>query len=190
MSYSIIFETKICKLSDGNILHLSLSGCNNDNEGRDRHEFRGKIYTPEAWEKYIKDFENTLSESWDLKIGSRYCTLADYGSHLRRMTKRAITVDEMQHERAFYGWAFDGVTYYPDGSGEPVEYPFGKECEKICDDVFYGRVKGYVHKNRHMVTTEAEITEALKKGQHVEFYISPKIFRGDSLAKFQSTVTA
>lgn len=34
MGYSIIFQTKIVKLSDGRILHLDRSGCNNDTEGR------------------------------------------------------------------------------------------------------------------------------------------------------------
>lgn len=34
MGYSIIFQTKIVKLSDGRILHLDRRGCNNDTEGR------------------------------------------------------------------------------------------------------------------------------------------------------------
>ena len=45
MSYSIIFETKIIKLSDGRLLHLNLSGCNNDDAGRSRDDWNGKIYT-------------------------------------------------------------------------------------------------------------------------------------------------
>lgn len=43
MSYSIIFKTKIVKLSDGRILHLSLRGCNNDTEGRSSDDWRGKV---------------------------------------------------------------------------------------------------------------------------------------------------
>ena len=40
MSYSIIFETKIVKLSDGRIIHFDRSGCNNDNVGRNKNEFQ------------------------------------------------------------------------------------------------------------------------------------------------------
>ena len=38
MSYSIIFETKICKLDNGDIIHFSRQGCNNDTEGRTRDD--------------------------------------------------------------------------------------------------------------------------------------------------------
>ena len=46
MSYSIIFETKIVKLSDGRLLHLDLSGCNNDTSGRSRDDWNGKRFYP------------------------------------------------------------------------------------------------------------------------------------------------
>ena len=42
MSYPIIFETKIVKITDNRILHLSLSGCSRDNSGRTRGEFKIK----------------------------------------------------------------------------------------------------------------------------------------------------
>ena len=54
MGYSIIFQTKIVKLSDGRILHLDRSGCNNDTEGRRPDDWTGKIYTPEAFVTYPK----------------------------------------------------------------------------------------------------------------------------------------
>ena len=83
MSYSIIFETKIINLPDGRILHLELSGCNNDDKGRDRHDFCGKIYTTEEWERNISGWESKESfGGFDLKIGSRYCDWRDYGRHL------------------------------------------------------------------------------------------------------------
>lgn len=44
MGYPIIFKTKIVNLSDGRILHLNRSGCNNDTEGRRNDEWNGKIY--------------------------------------------------------------------------------------------------------------------------------------------------
>ena len=90
MSYSIVFETKICKLDNGDIIHFSRQGCNNDTEGRTRDDFRGKLYTSDEWEKEIIKWESMESdEGFDLKIGSRYCSINEYGKHLRRMTKRA-----------------------------------------------------------------------------------------------------
>lgn len=44
MSYSMIFETKIVKLSDGRIIHFDRSGCNNDDSGRRKDDFSGTIY--------------------------------------------------------------------------------------------------------------------------------------------------
>ena len=57
MGYSIIFQTKIVKLSDGRILHLDRSGCNNDTEGRRPDDWTGKIYTPEAFVAYAENFK-------------------------------------------------------------------------------------------------------------------------------------
>lgn len=42
MGYSITFKTKIINLSDGRILHLDLSGCNNDTECRHNDDWQGK----------------------------------------------------------------------------------------------------------------------------------------------------
>ena len=103
MSYSIIFETKIVKLSDGRLLHLDLSGCNNDTSGRSRDDWNGKIYTEDAFIKYAEGFMEDSkpakeSDGFDLKIGSRYCTWYDYGKHLLRMMKRAITLDELKFD--------------------------------------------------------------------------------------------
>lgn len=95
MGYSIIFQTKIVKLSDGRILHLDRRGCNNDTEGRRPDDWTGKIYTPEAFVAYAENFKQGSkpakeSDGFDLKIGSRYCTCYDYGEHLLRMLKRAV----------------------------------------------------------------------------------------------------
>ena len=49
MGYPIIFKTKIVNLSDGRILHLNRSGCNNYTEGRRNDEWNGKIYTKEEF---------------------------------------------------------------------------------------------------------------------------------------------
>ena len=59
MSYSIVFETKIVKLSDGRIIHFNRQGCNNDDAGRKKDDFTAKIYTEKEFvsnaEKYIKE---------------------------------------------------------------------------------------------------------------------------------------
>lgn len=99
MSYSIIFETKIVKLSDGRIIHFDRSGCNNDNAGRSKDDFSAKIYTID---EFIQKAENYKKNSkpykeadyMELKIGSRCATYFDYGEHLLRMLKRAKTYTE------------------------------------------------------------------------------------------------
>lgn len=45
MSYPIIFKTKFINFSDGRIMHLSLRGCNNDDEGRNNDDWQANIYT-------------------------------------------------------------------------------------------------------------------------------------------------
>mgnify|MGYP004513620085 CR=1 FL=1 len=78
MSYSIIFETKIVKLSDGRLLHLNLSGCNNDDAGRSRDDWNGKIYTENAFIKYAEGFmkdSKPLAES--LTDDANYSDLRD-----------------------------------------------------------------------------------------------------------------
>lgn len=100
MSYLIVFETKIVKLKDGRLLHLDLSGCNNDTFGRDRGDFTGKIYTKEEFLDKINMLKANGSSykecgKFELKIGSRYCTMYDYGTHLERMWKRAETWEEL-----------------------------------------------------------------------------------------------
>ena len=101
MGYSIIFETKIIKLKDNRVLHLCLSGCNNDNAGRSRDEFYGTIYTTEDFDRKIEGYKADgapfqKSAGWDLKIGTRCATYYDYGMHLERMQKRAMTWEELQ----------------------------------------------------------------------------------------------
>ena len=49
MSYTIIFETKIVKITDGRIIHFDLSGCNTDKSCRSRDELSARIYTVEEF---------------------------------------------------------------------------------------------------------------------------------------------
>ena len=172
MSYSIIFETKICKVANGDIIHFSLQGCNNDDVGRDRGDFTGTYYTAEEWEKEIQKWESVEKHDYfDLKIGSRYCQWADYGKHLRRMTKKAQTIEQLKVNRTVWGRVFDGITYYPE-EGEPIDYPPGKEETDIVYGIWYGRIKGKYANRVHTVSTEEEIVKALKNKEHVNFYIS------------------
>ena len=175
MSYSIIFETKICKLDNGDIIHFSLKGCNNDTEGRSRDDFHAKLYTADEWEREISKWESIESkEGFDLKIGSRYCNDSDYGKHLRRMPKRAKSFDEIKSERTIYGLSYEGITYYPE-NGEPVYYP--AEAEHSINDIvygiWYGRYKGHYIDHRSTLCTLDEIIHKLKKdnGKYVRFYI-------------------
>lgn len=136
MGYSIVFETKIIKLADGRLLHLDLSGCNNDDEGRARNEFRGKIYTEDAFLKYANSFKDGSkpmkeSEYFDLKIGSKYSTWYDYGNHLLRMLKRATTWKELCDERYCYGTVFDGVEITEAGK---TKLYTPSEWDEVCYD--------------------------------------------------------
>lgn len=171
MSYSIIFETKICKLSNGDIIHFSLSGCNNDNCGRDRGQFVGSYYTPEAWEDNISKWENTLPEhDWDIKIGSRFCNWKAYGKHLRTMTKRAKTFEELETKN-LRGTVFDGITFIAE-DGKETEYAYNDPTMgKIINGVIHGTIDGKYYPRWHYVYTEADIIDALKNKSTVGFYI-------------------
>lgn len=177
MGYSIIFETKICKLNNGDIIHFNLSGCNNDDFGRRRDEFQGEYYTAEEWENKIREFESVKRhDNFDLKIGSRYVNWIDYGKHLRRMTKRAKTLEEYKKECGFYGDVFDGIRFYPnDLDEESIDYPAGsKEIDNITYGLWYGEIKGHIWRKHHRISTEEETIEAIKNGNHVSFYFGRK----------------
>lgn len=98
MSHTIIYQTKVIKLEDGRLIHLTRQGCNNDTAGREKGVFDGKLYTREAFEKFISDIEKGEKGNPDatIQIGSRWCNLKDYATHLRRMLKRAVTWEELQ----------------------------------------------------------------------------------------------
>ena len=152
MSYPIIFETKIIKLKDGRLLHCSLQGCNNDTEGRTRGEFQPTIYTLDEFKKRIADFKKDSSpikksNGFDLKIGSRLANFYDYGTHLERMLKKAMTLEELKKERCFYVIVLDSIE------------------EK----------ESRIHFNTHEINTEDEIVKAIEENKHLRaFYIGKK----------------
>ena len=152
MSYPIIFETKIIKLKDGRLLHCSLQGCNNDTEGRNRGEFQPTIYTVDEFKKRIANFKKDSSpikrsNCFDLKIGSRLASFYDYGSHLERMLRKAMTLEELKKERYFYVTVLDSIE------------------EK----------EGRIHFNTHEINTENEVVKAIEENKHLRaFYIGKK----------------
>ena len=127
MSHSIIFETKIVNLKDGRILHLDRSGCNNDNSGRSRDEFTGKIYTREDFIKYAEHFINDDTNSYELQIVSKWSTYKDYGNHLLRMLKRAKTWDDYKAERIMRATEFKGVHLLKPFEGDVSAEEFDKK---------------------------------------------------------------
>lgn len=174
MGYSIIFQTKIVKLSDGRILHLDRSGCNNDTEGRRPDDWTGKIYTPEAFIAYAENFKQGSkpakeSDGFDLKIGSRYCTCYDYGEHLLRMLKRAVTWDEfMCSGKAISFKKMNGAIVSAPGmiGVEMTQEQFEDFAQKNMEKISFRYIPWYMP-----LSSENEVVEALEQGERVRIYI-------------------
>ena len=174
MGYSIIFQTKIVKLSDGRLLHLDLSGCNNDDEGRRRDDWNGKIYTREEFIKKAESFKEDSKPSketkgFDLKIGSRYCTYYDYGEHLLRMLKRAVTFDELMHSGKYISFdRVDGAEV--EENGKMISMSLKDFTEYLWDKMYNG---GCTYRmNYTFLNGEKKIVDAFDSGAAVRIYIS------------------
>lgn len=176
MSYSIIFKTKIINLSDGRILHLDLRGCNNDTEGRKNDDWHGKIYTKEDFIKYAENFKTNSkpskeTESFDLKIGSRYCTYYDYGTHLLRMMKKAISFDELMHSGKYVSFnRIDNITVFE--GDEKIEMSL-----KEFDSYYYGHIyhdhDGIRYRvNYTLLESEDDVISAFDNQYPIKIYIS------------------
>lgn len=174
MGYSIIFKTKIVNLSDGRILHLDLSGCNNDTEGRNNDDWKGRIYTKEDFIKYAEGFKSGSksakeSEDFDLKIGNRYCTLYDYGTHLLRMMKKAVSFDELKHCGKYVSFnKVDGVTVIENGKEVVMTT---EKFEKYAKEKMYKGGCRY-RINYILLNTEDEVIAALDNKDTLRIYIS------------------
>jgi hypothetical protein len=169
MSHTIIFEAKFIKLSDGRLLHLDRSGCNNDDAGRDLSDYSGKIYTENELKERINYYLNINNDGdgWDLKIGSKCVTYKEYGEHLLRMAKRAITYDEFIAERSFSAKRYDGVNLL-----KPEEkFMTPKEFDKSFYDYLYSGKPFSYTSIRTTLNSEEEITKALDSGESVSFYV-------------------
>lgn len=180
MSYPIIFETKIIKLSDGRILHCSLQGCNNDTCGRDREDFICKIYTKEEFEKLIESYKKDsqpykISNVFDLKIGSRTCSIYDYGKHLETMLKRAKTLEELNKERIYYMRVLNSVEIIErkeDGKFNRIE--LNAEEWKTEENKYEYRYDCYVTFHTDTIREESEIVKTLENKLYYHFYIGKK----------------
>jgi len=171
MSHSIIFDTKFINLSDGRLLHLDRSGCNNDDAGRDLSDYIGKIYTQKELMDYAKSFmKDKELDGWELKILGRHCTYYEYGEHLLRMAKRAVDYNTFCSERYFSATRYDGVNLIK--PEEKIMTP------KEFSDCFYKLLYGGQQLSYTRITTplnnEKEIIQALDKKESVSFYVGKK----------------
>lgn len=174
MSFSIVFETKIVLLSDGRILHLDRSGCNNDTAGRKREEFTGSVITVDEYVRRANSFMDSSKPykeggPFDLKIGGRNASSFDYGSHLLRMLQRAKPYAEFLSERQV------SVSYCC--AIELIE-PESKIYSLAEFEEVYGRFQRdhTTFKYRRMmcqpnIHNEEEVVRLLDEGKPLEFYI-------------------
>lgn len=176
MSYPIIFETKIVKLSDGRIIHFDRSGCNNDNAGRKKSEFTAKIYTVDEFiNKAKKHMENSQpykeNGCMELKIGSRYATMFDYGNHLLRMLKRAKNYSDFVGSVNFDIIHTVGV--------QLIEPEYKLLSVEEFDDIFYKLLKSgsFSYKliiEQPDIKDEKNLIDLIENNASLSFYISKK----------------
>ena len=176
MSYLIVFQTKFINLTDGRLIHLTREGCNNDTEGREPGVFRGKLYTKEEFETFKeKQFADNGYEGWDLKLGRKFASLADYRAHLTRMQKRAVTWDALREEAAKKGKHIPYVKFLTSVDvkmpGSDIETTFTpEEWEKVCYDYWIGYQITY---HFDFAYSEEEIVALLEsKHKAFEFHIA------------------
>ena len=175
MGYSIIFDTIFVRLSDGRLIHFDRSGCNNDRSGRSRSEFTGSIYVNDGSKRtanyYLGDEFKSRKDDFEMKIGSRPCSLYKYGEHLLRMEKRAVSYADFIKQRHVTASRYDGIQVY---SPDRLILP-----PKEADDYFYKHLYNSEFTYRRIVSlldveNEIEIAASLEKEEPVEFFISTK----------------
>lgn len=132
MSYGIIFEDKIIKLDNGMLLQVERFGCNNDDSGRTKDDFTGKLWKYEDYiEEATKHINNkdTYSDFYCC-IGNknRPKTEAEYGMHLLYILKRAKTYDDFIKKNRLYAHVMRG--WYVTKDNETKYYPVN-EIENI-----------------------------------------------------------
>lgn len=114
MSYPIVFQTKVVKINDNEIIHFNRIGCNNDDEGRVANVYEAKIRTIEDFKRMAERFiinSKPYKETgiFDLKVGSKWCSFYDYGMYLLRALKRADNLETFKNNYAFRATVIKGV---------------------------------------------------------------------------------
>lgn len=114
MSYPIIFQTKVVKINDNEIIHFNRVGCNNDDEGRVANVYEAKIRTIEDFKRMAEGFiinskPYKKTGVFDLKVGSKWCSFYDYGMYLLRALKRADNLETFKNNYAFRATVIKGV---------------------------------------------------------------------------------
>lgn len=177
MGYSIVFENKYIKLSDGRYIHFERGGCNNDDAGRTKWDFSAEICTFENIVKeanYYKENSEPYKEykCMNLKIGSRCTTMYDYGEHLLRMLKRAIPYEQFIND--FYFKVNHLIGFYVSTPEKQDETFYTiKEFHKIVsrhrDGVRYRRVIEHLD-----VNNENKLVELIENHEPMTFYIEKR----------------
>lgn len=114
MSYPIVFQTKVVKINDNEIIHFNRVGCNNDDEGRVANVYEAKIRTIEDFKRMAEEFiinSKPYKETgiFDLKVGSKWCSFYDYGMYLLRALKRADDLETFKNNYAFRATVIKGI---------------------------------------------------------------------------------
>lgn len=114
MSYPIIFQTKVVKINDNEIIHFNRIGCNNDDAGRVANVYEAKIRTIEDFKRMAEGFiinSKPYKETgvFDLKVGSKWCSFYDYGMYLLRALKRADSLEIFKNNYAFRATVIKGI---------------------------------------------------------------------------------
>lgn len=114
MSYPIVFQTKVVKINDNEIIHFNRIGCNNDTAGRVANVYEAKIRTIEDFKRMAEEFminSKPYKETgiFDLKVGSKWCSFYDYGMYLLRALKRADNLETFKNNYAFRATVIKGV---------------------------------------------------------------------------------
>lgn len=114
MSYPIIFQTKVVKINDNEIIHFNRVGCNNDDEGRVANVYEAKIRTIEDFKRMAEGFiinSKPYKETgvFELKVGSKWCSFYDYGMYLLRALKRADNLETFKNNYAFRATVIKGI---------------------------------------------------------------------------------
>lgn len=114
MSYPIVFQTKIVKINDNEIIQFNRIGCNNDTANRVANIYEARIRTIEDFKRMAEEFmvnSKPYKETGilDLKVGSKWCSFYDYGMYLLRALKRADDLETFKNNYAFKATVIKGV---------------------------------------------------------------------------------